>query len=209
VTPMHPFRRPIAWFQAHPFAADVLLAAAVTALTLPSLWSTPSDAGDTSFRDPDVLGAALLILSSAPIAWRRRAPFPTLVVVGTAAVAYEAFGYPTQFSTVGVLIALYTAAAHLDRRRSLQAAAFTAVGLAVVLLTARWEVTIGSIASNIVIFATVWLIGDNLQTRRPTWPPSASGPSGPSRRGPPRPSGPWPRSGRASHARCTTSWPTA
>ena len=25
------------------------------------------------------------------------------------------------------------------------------------LLTARWEVTIGSIASNIVIFATVWL----------------------------------------------------
>ena len=34
------------------------------------------------------------------------------------------------------------------------------------LLTARWEVTIGSIASNIIIFATVWLIGDNLQTRR-------------------------------------------
>ena len=81
-------------------------------------------------------------------------------------MAYEAFGYPTQFSTVGVLIALYTAAAHLDRRRSLQAATFTAVGLAIVLLTARWEVTVGSIASNIVIFATVWLIGDNLQTRR-------------------------------------------
>ena len=65
-----------------------------------------------------------------------------------------------------MLIALYTAAAHLDRRRSLQAATFTAVGLAIVLLTARWEVTIGSIASNIIIFATVWLIGDNLQTRR-------------------------------------------
>ena len=48
----------------------------------------------------------------------------------------------------------------------MQAATFTAVGLAIVLLTARWEVTIGSIASNIVIFATVWLIGDNLQTRR-------------------------------------------
>ncbi len=163
---MHPFRRPIAWFQAHPFAADVLLAVAVTALTLPSLWSTPTGEADTNFRDPDVLGVVLLVLSSAPIAWRRRAPFPTLVVVGTAAVAYEAFGYPTQFSTVGVLIALYTAAAHLDRRRSLQAATFTAVGLAIVLLTARWEVTIGSIASNIVIFATVWLIGDNLQTRR-------------------------------------------
>ena len=146
---------------------------------------------------------------SAPIAWRRRAPFPTLVVVGTAAVAYEAFGYPTQFSTVGVLIALYTAAAHLDRRRSLQAATFTAVGLAIVLLTARWEVTIGSIASNIVIFATVWLIGDNLQTRRANVAALASGPSGPSRPAPPRRSGRWPRSAPASPASCTTSSPTA
>jgi signal transduction histidine kinase len=163
---MHPIRRSIAWFQAHPFVADALLAAAVTAITLPSVWSTPIGEGDTDFRDPDVLGVVLLVLSSSPIAWRRRSPFPTLVVVGTAAVAYEALGYATQFSTVGVLIALYTAAAHLDRRRSVQAALFTAVGLAIVLLTARWEVTIGSIASNIVIFATVWLIGDNLQTRR-------------------------------------------
>jgi len=163
---MHPFRRPIAWLQAHPFAADVLLAVLVTAITLPSLWSTPTGEETTNFRDPDVLGALLLVLSSTPIAWRRRSPFAALVVVGTAAVLYEAFGYPTQLSTVGVLIALYTCAAHLDRRRSLEAALFTAVGLAIVLLTARWEVTIGSIASNIIIFATVWLIGDNLQTRR-------------------------------------------
>jgi signal transduction histidine kinase len=163
---MYTLRRPLEWFKAHPFVADVLLAAIVTALTIPSLWSTPTGEGDTDFRDPNVLGFVLLVLSSSPIAWRRRAPLPVLYVVGTAAVLYEAFGYPTQFSTVGVLVALYTAAAHLDRRRSLQAAAFTATGLAVVLITARWEVTIGTIASNIVIFATVWLIGDNLQARR-------------------------------------------
>src|SRR5262245_43772853 len=126
---MHPLRRPVEWFKAHPFVADALLAAIVTALTLPSLWSTPIGEGDTDFRDPNVLGFVLLLVSSAPIAWRRRAPFATLVVVGTAAVLYEALGYPTQFSTVGVLVALYTAAAHLDRRRSLQAAAFTAAGL--------------------------------------------------------------------------------
>jgi signal transduction histidine kinase len=163
---MQALRWPIAWFQAHPFVADVLLAVVVTAITLPSLWSTPIGEEGTDFRDPDVLGALLLILSSSPIAWRRRSPFVVLVVVGTAAVIYEALGYPTQFSTVGVLVALYTAAAHLDRPRSLRAALFVAVGLAIVLITARWEVTIGSIASNIVIFATVWLIGDNLQTRR-------------------------------------------
>ena len=39
-------------------------------------------------------------------------------------------------------------------------------GMPDALLTARWEVSLGSVASNIVIFATVWLIGDNLQTRR-------------------------------------------
>ena len=73
---MHPFRRPIAWLQAHPFAADVLLAVVVTAITLPSLWSTPTGEADTNFRDPDVLGVLLLVLSSAPIAWRRQSPFP-------------------------------------------------------------------------------------------------------------------------------------
>jgi signal transduction histidine kinase len=157
---------PIEWLKAHPLVADVLLAVVVTATLLPAQWLTPPGEADTQFRDPDLLGAVLLVLSSAPVVWRRRNPLGVLVVLGMAGIAYEALGYPSTWAPIGILIGLYSTAAHLERKRSLRAAAFVAVGLVVVLLTARWEVSIGTIASNVIIFGTVWLIGDNLQTRR-------------------------------------------
>lgn len=163
---MVPFRHPIAWLKEHPGPADVLLAVAVAAVTLPGQWITPPDTAGVDFRDPSVLGTVLAVLSSVPVAWRRRRPLSVLAVTSVAAVTYEVLGFNTSFGPFGVLVALYTVAAHCDRARSRVAALFVAVGLIIVLLTARWEVSIASIASNIIIFGTVWLIGDNLQTRR-------------------------------------------
>jgi hypothetical protein len=88
---------------------------------LPSQWQTPPGEADTVFRDPNLLGAVLLLLYAAPIAWRRRWPIPVLAVSGTAAVIYEVMGYATVTVPWGVLIALYTVAAHCRRAESLRA----------------------------------------------------------------------------------------
>jgi signal transduction histidine kinase len=89
-----------------------------------------------------------------------------LALTGTGAALYEMLGYPTSAAPFGLLAALYTVGAHCDRRPSRIAAAATGAALGVVLFTARWEVTLANIASNVIIFGTAWLIGDNLQTRR-------------------------------------------
>jgi signal transduction histidine kinase len=157
---------PVEWCKAHPQASDALLAVVVTAATLPAQWLTPTGEADTVFRGPNVLGAVLLLLYSLPVAWRRRWPIPVLAVTGSAGVLYELLGYATVGVPWGVLIAMYTVAAHCRRPVSLRALGVVGAAIVLILFTARWDVDTGIIASNIIIFVTVWLIGDNLQTRR-------------------------------------------
>ncbi|MEQ1787341.1 MAG: histidine kinase [Acidimicrobiales bacterium] len=159
-------RHPIVWLKEHPRAADLLLGLVVMAIVLPSQWQTPVDSDGVVYRDPDLFGIVLGLLSSVPVIWRRRSPLVVLTIAGTGAALYEMVGYPTVAAPFGLLVALYTVGAHCDRRASRIAAGITGVALGVVLVTARWEVTIGNFASNVIIFGTFWLIGDNLQTRR-------------------------------------------
>ena len=163
---MRPWARPVAWLKAHPFVADVLLAVVIAAVTLPNLWSDPTGDEAASYRDPHVAGALLLLVGTLPVAWRRRSPMAVLFIATVAVVAYEALGYPNEVGPFGALLALYTVAAHCDRRRSYQAAALALAANVIVFLTARWDVTLGGVVGNSVVFVTVWVIGDNLQTRR-------------------------------------------
>lgn len=156
---------PVAWLRAHPFVADSLLGALVLALALTGMW-LGDDASDVDFRDPDALGVALVVLATAPLAWRRRNPIAVMSVVGLGATLVEAFGYSTGAGGVGAMIALYSVAAHCDRRRSLISLAITGCALLIIFLTARWDVSIASIGGNVVIFLTAWVLGDNLQNRR-------------------------------------------
>jgi signal transduction histidine kinase len=146
--------------------ADLVLALVLVALLVPMQWGTPPGAEEVDFRDPDLLGAALLVASALPVAWRRRWPMPVFLLTAVPAVTYEALGYPTVASALGALVALYTVAAHCERTQAFVAAGLTALGLAVVLVTSRAEVTVATIASNGIIFATAWLVGDNVRTRR-------------------------------------------
>lgn len=163
---MRPWRRPVAWLQAHPFVADALLAVALAAITLPSMWGNPTGAEAADYRDPDVIGGLLVLAGTLPVAWRRRNPMAVLLVVTAAVVAYEAIGYAAETGPFGALLALYTVAAHCDRRRSLQGAGLALAANLVVFATARWDITLGTVVGNGVVFVTVWVIGDNLQTRR-------------------------------------------
>jgi signal transduction histidine kinase len=157
---------PIRWLKEHPFFADSLLAGFILVVVVLSIIGADVRVHGVSYREPNALAILLGVLCAVPIAWRRRTPLPALVVVGVAAVTYEALGFPESATTLGVLILLYSVAAHCDRRESVTGAAFVAAGTLVVFLTARWGVNPGNIFSNTVIFGTAWILGDNLRNRR-------------------------------------------
>jgi signal transduction histidine kinase len=65
---------------------------------------------------PEELGFALVVIASVALAWRRRAPLVVAAVVAATASIASLYGYWPEFAPYG-LIVLYTAAAHVDRRR--------------------------------------------------------------------------------------------
>jgi len=163
---MNPWRRVRGWIAAHPFFADTLLAAAVSTFEVFAVLNSPTIVEGIEYRKPTTLALLLLLSSTVPIAWRRTAPMAVLVVTVVTAIAYEAMGFVSAPAALGALIALYTVVAHSDRRRSFYGAGIAAVGIVVVLLTARWGSDPNGIALNLIVFLTAWLVGDNVRTRR-------------------------------------------
>ena len=157
---------PVRWLRAHPTAADALLGLLVAAFAVPGLWFVPAQI-DARFEEPDALAVVLVLLSTLPLAFRRSRPLPTLTVVGAASVAVPALGYPdVHVGGLSVIIALYSVAAHASRRDSVVAAGFTAVGVAIAVLSSPIDVSLGSFIANYLVFGTAWILGDNLRTRR-------------------------------------------
>ena len=155
---------PIEWMKTHPGALDAMVAVMITGLSLPAMWSDPLDSA-TGYRPASVTGALLVVLSTLPVAWRRRSPLRVLAVVAVAAMAYEVAGFSSTLP-FGLLIALNTVAAYCDRRQSRLAGGLVGAALVVVLLQARWEPSALQVVANLAIFAMAWLVGDNVQVNR-------------------------------------------
>jgi signal transduction histidine kinase len=159
--------------QLPPTVADGLLAALVTVLGLPQLFIVNQDLAklDIQFRDTDALAVLLTLAQTVPLVWRRRAPMAVLAVTGLAALAHLVIGYQPTWAEFGVLIALYTVAAHCPRRQSLGAAALVAAGLAVyvTLVMVRFPSPAGEDFQGWLVsyvqFAAAWFLGD-VQKRR-------------------------------------------
>ncbi|MFD3659511.1 sensor histidine kinase [Streptomyces sp. NPDC058659] len=62
-------------------------------------------------RRPDLLGWALLLAAHVPLAWRRKAPLPVLLVVVACVAPYHAFDYMHLAPIPASMTALYTVAA--------------------------------------------------------------------------------------------------
>ena len=157
-------RSPIEWMKTHPGALDAVVAVMITGLSLPAMWSDPLDSA-SGYRPASVTGALLLVLSTLPVAWRRRSPLRVLAVVAVAAMAYEVAGFSSTLP-FGLLVALYTVGAYCDRRQSRPAGGLVGAALVVVLLQARWEPSVLLVVANLAIFAMAWLVGDNVQVNR-------------------------------------------
>ncbi len=157
-------RSPIDWMKARPGAVDAVVAVMITGLSLPAMWSDPLDSA-SGYRPASVTGALLVVLSTLPVAWRRRSPLRVLAVVAVAAMAYEVAGFSSTLP-FGLLVALYTVGAYCDRRHSRLAGGLVGAALVVVLLQARWEPSALQVVANLAIFAMAWLVGDNVQVNR-------------------------------------------
>jgi signal transduction histidine kinase len=83
-------------------------------------------------RSPDALVVALVVLTIAPLLWRRRQPEPVLAVALSAWTVTGLLGYAVvNFQFLGTLIALYGVALERDRRRSLLALAAFGICVAI------------------------------------------------------------------------------
>jgi GAF domain-containing protein len=142
------------------FGAAIVLSAfgIVTVLT--------RTAGD-GFRSDDLLGLALVLAQTAPLALRRMSPLGVLVVISVALVAHSALGYEVvQAGTSGSLVSLYGATASTDSRGSTAAAAITAAAIVGFFATNRGDYGLVDIAAISVTWAMAWFLGTYVKLER-------------------------------------------
>ncbi|MGL5930328.1 MAG: sensor histidine kinase [Dermatophilaceae bacterium] len=161
----HPAGRRTRWVDRHPRAADAVLAAVLTALSLAGLPPTPQDAVDVGDLSP--LSAGLLIAGGGLLAFRRR--YPVAVWAGVLAIVLGTI--PTLDSPGRglpmLVVALYTVAAHTDRRTGAAAGALTGLAAFGVVAT-RFGVGPGDALSYAAVAWTLLpaAVGDAVRSGR-------------------------------------------
>lgn len=156
---------------AKPMVQDSLIAAALTATSLIGVLAhlpveLPESGGDVALRDIDAVGIGLVMLQTVPLVWRRRAPVLVLSVTAGAFLLFSVLGYFHSFASFGFLVALYTVAAHRDRRTSIRAGIASAVVILLIVLLGREPTELDGIIAGCLIVGAVWFIGAGLHVQR-------------------------------------------
>lgn len=158
------------WWRAHPVVADSLLAGALLATVSTVTFVRRHAEVPEGYRRPDALLAVLLVAAIAPIAARRIAPTPALIVMVAALLATQGLAYAADGIGFGVLAGTYAVAAHARPRPSRRlAVAFGAVlsgWIVVGLLVDAPNANASEILTTNVVYATAWVLGDNVRRRR-------------------------------------------
>ena len=162
-------RHPVQWLRDRPQVWDAVLAAVLGAVSLVGLLSIEPEQVATSNRDVDALGVALTVALWVGVAFRRRWPELIAWFVVALIVPYWVLDYVDSGVTIAVLLMMYTVAAHVDRPRSLRiglamGAVLVAVMVAGVIVEDE-DLPAVAVASNAIIFATAWTIGDSVRHR--------------------------------------------
>jgi signal transduction histidine kinase len=154
-----------------PLVQDTLIASLLTAASLVGLLAhlhldLPEGAMESRHRALDTVGITLALLQTVPLIWRRVAPVAVLAVCSGAMFLFFFLGYPPSFASFGFLLALYTVAAHRDRRISVPAAIASASLALVLLMVLREPIEFDALFAEGLVVGAVWFIGDGLQTKR-------------------------------------------
>jgi signal transduction histidine kinase len=142
------------------------------AVVLVVLWFTLAQFGSQGFgdyedtaTDPDGLGFGLVLLASLSLLWRRRFPWPVLLVTIAASIALVSLGYGVH-ANVAPAVALFTFAAKPDRGNIWPPIAIAAAGYAalVAVETATLELGLEDYVFPTVLLVGAWLVGDRRRT---------------------------------------------
>jgi signal transduction histidine kinase len=138
-------------------ATDAALALVVTVLYLPG--ATDTQGG------PAWVVAALALAQTLPLAFRRVRPLAVLGGTLMAGIAFNLGIADSPTLPLGVVISLYTVAAHCDRRVAARAGLVTGATLPWAILYAA-DFHVDSVLLPLGLTAGAWMLGDNLRTRR-------------------------------------------
>ena len=144
-----------------PLVADALLAAGLFAGAQLEIWLAPGVAG----QRPETAAAAAVM--TAALAWRRRHPFATAMVVMASVLALAlAAGLPNVVFLMPVgLIAMYSLGAYAAPERALAGLAFAVVSLPLGAVRTD-DATVTDLTAPVVLFAAAWSAGRVLRARR-------------------------------------------
>jgi signal transduction histidine kinase len=145
------------WVYLHPLLADGALMLVVGVLTL----GRHGEAHQVR-RWVLVLGVLLVV----PLIWRRRYPVGVFAVVSAVAAIQWLFSQVLT-ADAALLFALYTVAAHADRRRAVASAILLEAG--VVMAVIRWSSAREAVSTFVLLSGMVtaaFVLGVNIQTRR-------------------------------------------
>ena len=160
-------RRPIRWIREHPLPADAILAALLTGLALFLHSATNRIESDQPFHTPTWWTVALVILATAPIAFRRRNPVWSLAFVLGGQLACEGW-HVFGPSWLAVLVGVYSLGAHTDGRRR----TYACVGALIVVLVGgtlaivEGDVDLIDVIPAVGLLTAAFVIGDNVRRRR-------------------------------------------
>ncbi|MFC5821019.1 sensor histidine kinase [Nonomuraea harbinensis] len=104
----------------NPLVLDGLMALALVVGTWVWDWCGPNMG-----KPPDLLSLTLTLLVNGPLVLRRRAPLTVLTISAAASFLYHLLGYHLGLNTVGLLVILYTLAAHSRAAANLVGVAMT------------------------------------------------------------------------------------
>jgi signal transduction histidine kinase len=115
---------------------------------------------------------ALLIVQSAALTFRRRWPMAVYAIVGSATIVYSWLGFSSNVAGFGVLIAIYTVAAHLPLADAAVAGGVYVVGMFLSLLGisrtsgSSPDGFLAEFLVNLLALALAWTVGVTIRTRR-------------------------------------------
>jgi signal transduction histidine kinase len=166
-----PIARVAKHVRGNPRAMDTLIAAVVTGTSLVGLMAhlhvdLPEGGEDEVLRQLDALGVGLALLQTVPLIWRRSAPVLVLAVTTGALFLFSLLGYFHSFASFGFLLALYTVAAHRERRISVRAGIASGAVMLLILLLGKEPLEPDEIIIECLILGAAWFLGDSLRIQR-------------------------------------------